>query len=120
LASPFSARWPWSPSRLLSTRAWASPLRYAGQNSIAVYLAFFLPMAATRTALLKFAPGLDLGLVALIVTTAGVITPLILFSVVKDTPFRFLFKRPAWAKLEPSPAIPVREQQGSRNLVPAE
>ena len=29
---------------------WARPLRYAGRNSIVVYLAFFLPMAATRVA----------------------------------------------------------------------
>jgi len=86
---------------LLSARSWALPLRYAGENSIVVYLAFFLPMAATRTALLKFAPDLDLGTVALIVTTAGVITPLILHMLVKNTQLRFLFKRPAWAKLRP-------------------
>jgi len=66
-----------------------------------VYLAFFLPMAATRTALLKFAPDLDLGTVALIVTTAGVVTPLILHMLVRNTQLRFLFKRPAWAKLRP-------------------
>jgi uncharacterized membrane protein YcfT len=108
-------------STLLSTRNWASLLRYAGQNSIAVYLAFFLPMAATRMALLKFAPGLDLGLVALIVTTAGVITPLVLFSVVNGTRLQFLFKRPAWAKLEPAPARPLPEQRAARQrLAPAE
>lgn len=88
-------------SVLLSTRDWALPLRYAGENSIVVYLAFFLPMAATRIALLKFAPGLDLGTVALIVTAAGVVTPLILHALVKNTRFRFLFKRPDWAKLKP-------------------
>jgi uncharacterized membrane protein YcfT len=86
---------------LLSARSWALPLRYAGENSIVVHLAFFLPMAATRTALLKFAPDLDLGTVALVVTTAGVITPLILHMLVKNTQLRFLFKRPAWAKLRP-------------------
>lgn len=94
-------------STLLSTRNWALPLRYAGQNSIAVYLAFFLPMATTRTVLLKFAPGLDLGLVALIVTAAGVVTPLLLLAVVKHNALRFLFTRPDWAKLapvEPQPA----------------
>ncbi len=88
-------------SVLLSTRNWALPLHYAGENSIVVYLAFFLPMAATRTALLKFAPGLDLGIVALTVTAAGVVTPLILHMLVKNTHARFLFKRPAWAKLQP-------------------
>jgi hypothetical protein len=76
-------------------------LRYAGENSIVVYLAFFLPMAATRTALLKFAPDLDLGTVALLGTTAGVITPLMLHMRVKNSQLRVLFKRPAWAKLRP-------------------
>ena len=88
-------------SVLLSTRGWALPLRYAGENSIVVYLAFFLPMATTRSLLLKFAPDLDLGLVALTVTAAGVVTPLILHVLVKNTHARFLFKRPAWAKLQP-------------------
>jgi uncharacterized membrane protein YcfT len=88
-------------SVLLSTRDWARPLRYAGQNSIVVYLAFFLPMAATRALLLKFAPGLDLGLVALVVTTVAAITPLLFYAVVKDTSWRFLFKRLAWARLQP-------------------
>ena len=88
-------------SVLLSTRGWALPLRYAGENSIVVYLAFFLPMATTRSLLLKFAPDLDLGIVALTVTAAGVVTPLILHVLVKNTHARFLFKRPAWAKLQP-------------------
>lgn len=93
-------------STLLSTIDWARPLRSAGRNSIVIYLAFFLPMAATRVLLLKFAPGLDLGLVALVVTASGVLAPLFFYAVVKDTPLRFLFKRPAWAKLEPA-RLPV-------------
>ena len=89
-------------SVLLSTRSWALPLRYAGENSIAVYLAFFLPMAATRIVLLKLAPSLDVGITALIVTAAGVIAPLVLHALVKNTAVRFLFARPAWAKLPPA------------------
>jgi uncharacterized membrane protein YcfT len=88
-------------SSLLSTFDAARPLRYAGQNSIVVYLAFFLPMATTRALLLKFAPGLNLGIVALAVTTIGVITPLLFYAVVKDTKASFLFRRPRWARLEP-------------------
>jgi uncharacterized membrane protein YcfT len=94
-------------SALLSTQSWALPLRYAGENSIVVYLAFFLPMATTRILLLKFAPGLDLGTVALIVTVAGVVTPLILHALVKNTRFRFLFARPSWAKLQPAAPQPA-------------
>lgn len=85
-------------STLLSTRDWALPIRYAGQNSLVVYLAFFLPMAATRAALLRFEPDFDLGLTSLIVTAVAVILPLVLFELVKDTRFNFLFRRPAWAK----------------------
>jgi uncharacterized membrane protein YcfT len=48
------------------------PLRYCGQKSIVVYLAFFLPMAATRIALLKTGIIADLGTISLLVTAAGV------------------------------------------------
>lgn len=81
-------------------------VRYAGENSIVIYLAFFLPMAATRILLLKFAPGLDTGVVSLIVTAMGVLIPLILHRLVRDTAFSFLFKRPDWAKLDPTPVSP--------------
>ena len=86
-------------SALLSTHDFARPLRYAGGNSIVIYLAFFLPMAATRVALLKFAPGLDLGIVALIITAAGVLTPLALHRLVNGTVLSVLFERPSWARL---------------------
>jgi uncharacterized membrane protein YcfT len=78
-------------------------LRYCGQNSIVIYLAFFLPMAATRTILLKTGIVPDLGTVSLIVTTVGVIGALLWYWAVRRTPFRFLFERPAWAKLKPAP-----------------
>ena len=34
---------------LMATHDVFRPLRYCGRNSIVIYLAFFLPMAATRT-----------------------------------------------------------------------
>ena len=77
-------------------------LRYCGANSIVIYLAFFLPMAASRTILLKTGLVTDLGTVSLIVTTAGVIGALVWYWAVRRTPFRFLFERPAWAKLKPA------------------
>ena len=73
-------------------------LRYCGANSIVIYLAFFLPMAATRTILLKTGIITDLGTVSLIVTAAGVIGALVWYWAVRRTPFRFLFERPAWAQ----------------------
>ena len=89
-------------SVLLSTVDWARPPRFAGENSITVYLAFFLPMATTRIALLNLAPALDLGAVAVIVTAIGVVTPLVFFLAVRNTKARYLFKRPAWAPLAPA------------------
>ena len=38
---------------LLARARWLKSLRFCGEHSIVIYLAFFLPMAATRTLLLK-------------------------------------------------------------------
>jgi uncharacterized membrane protein YcfT len=78
-------------------------LRYCGENSIVIYLAFFLPMAGTRIALLKTGIVADLGTISLVVTAAGVIGALCWFWAVRGTRLRFLFERPAWARLKPSP-----------------
>ena len=79
-------------------------LRYCGRNSIVIYLAFFLPMATTRTVLLKAGIPSDLGTVAVLVTTAGVIGALCWFWAARNTRFNFLFARPAWAHLKPARA----------------
>jgi len=71
------------------------PLRYCGRNSIVIYLAFFLPMAATRALLLRTGWIEDVGTVSAIVTVLGVIGPLCLFWAVRGTPARFLFERPS-------------------------
>ena len=84
---------------LLSKFKAANALRYCGQNSIVIYLSFFLFMATSRTVLLKFFPHFDLGMVSLAVTTSGVIGPILLFWLTRNTKLSFLFKRPAWAKL---------------------
>ena len=47
---------------VLSQFKLANFLRYLGQNSIVIYLAFFLPMVITREILFRFAPFLDLAL----------------------------------------------------------
>jgi uncharacterized membrane protein YcfT len=87
---------------LLTKLRFASTLRYCGENSIIIYLSFFLFMATTRAVLLKFHLIADLGIVSLIVTAAGVIGPIALLWAVRETPFSFLFKRPGWAKFKPT------------------
>jgi uncharacterized membrane protein YcfT len=85
---------------LMAQSNWSSPLRHLGANSIVVYLAFFFGMAASRVVLLKTGIITDIGAVSLLVTIAGVAGALVLHWMVRNTPFRFLFVRPEWAKLE--------------------
>lgn len=83
---------------LLKPMAW---LTWLGERSIVVYLAFFLPMAATRVFLLKTGLVPDVGLIALMVTAAGVTGPVVLYGLVQwSGQGRFLFERPAWARIE--------------------
>jgi uncharacterized membrane protein YcfT len=90
-------------SALLARSDAAEFLRTCGRHSIVIYLAFFLPMAATRIVLLKtgFVP--DIGTMSLIVTLAGVAGPLLLYWLVRGTALRFLFERPAAFWLTPKP-----------------
>ena len=85
---------------LLSKLNFARPLRYAGENSIVIYLAFFLFMAGARTVLLRSGLIADLGLISLIVTAFGVIGPVLLFWATRNTKLSLLFRRPSWARLE--------------------
>jgi uncharacterized membrane protein YcfT len=86
---------------LLARSGLANGLRYLGANSIVIYLAFFLPMAVTRTIGLKLAPSINVDVLSAATTVAGIIGPLLAFWLVRKTPLSFLFKRPEWAKLKP-------------------
>ena len=81
-------------SALLAQVRLFEPLRYCGEKSIVIYLAFFLGMAASRTVLLKYGWISDIGTVSLIVTMCGIFGALFLYWVVRRTPLRFLFERP--------------------------
>lgn len=86
---------------ILSKFKLANFLRYLGENSIAVYLAFFLPMIITREILLRFAPWMDLGTMSLIVLFTSVLGPVIALEFTRVTGwFRFFFVRPEWAKID--------------------
>ncbi len=80
----------------------AVPLRYCGANSIAIYLTFFIPMALTRTVLVRTGVIEDAGIVAAIVTGIAVLVPLGIERLVRDTRFALLYRRPAWARLAPA------------------
>jgi uncharacterized membrane protein YcfT len=99
-------------SVLLASLDWTAALRHLGSNSLIIYLAFFLPMAASRTAILKFGLIEDLGTASLVVTALAILTPLLLHRLVRSTPLRLLFERPVWARLPPA--------RPAERLVPAE
>jgi len=88
---------------LIAKRDALSPLRWLGEHTIVVYLAFFLGMAASRSVLLKTGLIPDIGTVALLVTISGIAVAVALFLTVRNTPLRFLFERPAWARLPEKP-----------------
>lgn len=93
---------------LLAGSSRTEPLRWLGAHSIVVYLAFFLPMAVARTLLIKLGIVADVGIMSLLTWIAAVTGPVVLYGLVQWTGWgRFLFERPAWARLEgrgPAPA----------------
>src|SRR6266851_3518057 len=80
---------------LLARAHWLNFLRACGEHSIVIYLAFFLPMAATRTLLLRAGPIHDTGTISLVVTIVGVVGALLLWRVALAVGANFLFERPA-------------------------
>jgi uncharacterized membrane protein YcfT len=82
-----------------------APLRYCGRNSIVIYLAFFLPMAATRALLIKSGLVTDIGTISALVTLAGVVGALVMYWSARGMALRFLFERPDRFWLTPAPAL---------------
>jgi uncharacterized membrane protein YcfT len=80
---------------LLARAHWLTFLRYCGEHSIVIYLALFLPMAATRTLLLRSGLIPDIGMISLIVTVAGVAGALAIWRIALKAGANFLFERPA-------------------------
>jgi uncharacterized membrane protein YcfT len=97
---------------LLARMHWLTSLRFCGEHSIVIYLAFFLPMAATRTLLLRAAPFHDVGTIGLIVTIAGVAGALLIWRIALKAGATFLFERPA--------AFWIAPKQSQPRLQPAE
>src|SRR5262245_22716001 len=81
-------------SALMAKSHLFSPLRYCGEHSIVIYLAFFLPMAGSRTLLVKTGWITDVGTISALVTLAGVVGALMIYWMVRHTVLGFLFERP--------------------------
>ena len=97
---------------LLARAHWLTFLRFFGEHSIVIYLAFFLPMATTRTLLLKTGLIHDIGTISLAVTIFGVAGALAIWWIALRVGANFLFERPAafWiAPKKPSKALQAAE-----------
>jgi uncharacterized membrane protein YcfT len=92
---------------LLARMCWMNMLRFCGAHSIVIYLAFFLPMAATRTLLLKTDIIHDIGAISLIVTVAGVVGALLIWKTALALHANFLFGRPQAFWIAPKKTTPV-------------
>lgn len=94
-------------------------LRWLGSRSIVVYLAFAIPMAVTRTVLIKIGLISDTGLLSFIVMLVAIGAPLVLYAGITMTGWgKFLFERPAWAHLPGMPGARLSARAVPR--VPAE
>ena len=89
---------------LLARIRWLNFRRFSGQHSIVIYLAFFLPMASTRTLLLRTSLIHDIGTVSLVVTVAGVVGALAIWRAALAAKANFLFERPAAFWIAPKKA----------------
>ena len=86
---------------------WLNFLRFCGEHSIVIYLAFFLPMAATRTLLLQTGLIADIGMISLIVTVVGVAGALLIWRLALALHANFLFERPDAFWIAPKKARPA-------------
>jgi uncharacterized membrane protein YcfT len=68
-------------------------LRYAGQNSLVVYLTFFAPMALMRYGLIKLGIT-SITLISALVTIMAIAIPLLFHRAIEHSVLRFLYTRP--------------------------
>ena len=96
---------------LLARARWLKFLRFCGEHSIVIYLAFFLPMAATRTLLLRTAIIPDVGAMSLVVTLVALLGALAIWRVALKAGTNFLFERPDafWIAPRKGPALQPAE-----------
>lgn len=74
-------------------------LAYCGHHSMAIYLAFVIPMAASREFLIGAGIVEQPDLLMILVLAVAIIAPLVLERAVRGRAFNFLFSRPQWARM---------------------
>ncbi|MGX7873954.1 acyltransferase family protein [Mesorhizobium sp. ORM6] len=97
-------------------------LRWLGEHSLVVYVAFTIPMSLFRGAALASGLLTDTGMLSLAVLLVSIMSPVVLYLIVQRVGFgMFLFERPAWAHVDNSApqaaskaALPATAAQSSR------
>ncbi|RWE33214.1 MAG: acyltransferase [Mesorhizobium sp.] len=90
-------------------------LRWLGEHSLVVYVAFTIPMSLFRGAALASGLLTDTGMLSLAVLLVSTISPVVLYFIVQRIGFgMFLFERPTWAHVDRSAA-----QAASKTPLPA-
>lgn len=84
---------------LLSRTKIGEPVRYAGANSIVVYLTFVIPMKVAHKFFFMTGWVSDAGTVMAITTVFAVAAPLVFHYLIKDTRLSFLYVRPPMFRL---------------------
>jgi uncharacterized membrane protein YcfT len=91
---------------LLSRTKIGEPIRYAGANSIVVYLSFVIPMKVAHKIFYMTGWVSDAGTVMAISTVFAVVAPLVFHHFIKNTPLNFLYVRPQALRLVKAPKKP--------------
>jgi len=87
-------------------------LRWLGEHSLVIYVAFTLPMSVFRAAALRTGLITETGALSLAVLIVSLASPVLLYLVAKRTGLgMFLFARPNWARLAGSDALPAPKGQ---------
>ena len=80
----------------VSPLAW---LAFCGRHSLAIYLAFVIPMGVSRSLLVNKLGVTQPDIVMVLVLVGAIVLPLIFERLVQTGPLRFLFVRPGWTRL---------------------
>lgn len=96
-------------------------LKWLGEHSIVVYLAFTLPMSMFRAFALWSGLLTETGPLSFVVLVVSIASPVALYLIVRHFGYgRFLFERPAWARIaEDRPSIPRETRVLAAEMAPS-
>lgn len=86
---------------LMAKHKVGNAVRYIGQNSLVVYLTFYIPMKVTEKVIDRIGDPLgSVGLSTMIILVVAIASPLAFAHLIKGTPLGFLYVRPEPARLK--------------------